>query len=88
MAGRFYEPLGRLVEFYALLPELERAVHPRDERGEDHRCDKERGDDEAIGPLYLVRDEGVDEHDRDHAERKRPRPRSRAQGGQRDGEGR
>jgi hypothetical protein len=32
MAGRFYEPLGRLVEFYTLRPEVERAVHPRDER--------------------------------------------------------
>jgi hypothetical protein len=31
MAGLFYEPLGRLVEFYALLPELERAIHPRED---------------------------------------------------------
>ena len=66
------EPQRRLVELYALLPELERAVHPRDERGGDDRPDEEQGDHYAVGTLYLVRHERVDEHDRDQPEGDRP----------------
>src|SRR5215208_4364871 len=62
------EPQRGLVEFYVLLPELERAVHPRDERGGDDRPDEEQGDQYAVGALYLVGHERVHEHSRDHPE--------------------
>ena len=71
MAGLVYEPFGCVVHIYPLLPELERTVHPRDERGGDHRDDEEGGDYESVRPLDLVGDESVDEDGRDQAEQER-----------------
>src|SRR5829696_1411491 len=65
------EPQRRLVELYALLPELQRAVHPRDERGGHDRPDEEQGDHYAVGALYLVGHERVYEHGRDQPEEDR-----------------
>ena len=62
------EPQRGLVEFYVLLPELERAVHPRDERGGNDRPDEEQGDHYAVGTLYLVGHKRVHEHSRDQPE--------------------
>src|SRR5918995_1823263 len=67
-----YEPLGLLVYLYPLGAQLGRAPHPRDQRGYDYRDDEERGDHDAVGPLYHVRHEGVDEHEGDQPERERP----------------
>src|SRR5918994_3955260 len=75
-----YEPLGLLVYLYPLRAQLSRAPHPRDERGYDDRDDKERSDHDAVGPLYHVRHEGVDEHEGDYPERERPSLRSPASG--------
>src|SRR5215207_8154795 len=69
VASLFDESLGCLVHFYALLSELERAVYARDERRSDHRDDKERGDEEPVRPLHLVRGECVEENDGDQPER-------------------
>src|SRR5829696_2426761 len=82
-----YEALGCLVDLYPLLPELERAVNPRDERRGDDRDDEEGGDHEPLWPLYLVRREGVDEHDRDHPERERLASRAPPIRGERHREG-
>src|SRR5919107_932188 len=60
-----YEPLGLLVYLYPLRTQLSRAPHPRDQRGYDDRDDEERGDHDAVGPLYHVGHEGVDEHEGD-----------------------
>src|SRR5215210_6831013 len=81
------EPQRPLVEFYVLLPQLERAVHPRDERGGDDRPDEEQRDHYAVGALYLVGYERVDEHGRDQPEDKGGPPRSPAPGRERNGEG-
>jgi hypothetical protein len=62
------EPQRGIVEFYVLLPELERPVNPRDERGGDDRPDEEQGDQYAVGTLYLVGHKRVDEHGRDQPE--------------------
>ena len=62
------EPQGPLIEFYVLLPELERTVHPRDERGGDDRPDEEQGDHYTVGTLYLVGYERIHEHGRDQPE--------------------
>src|SRR5918998_6846105 len=75
-----YEPLGLLVYLYPLRAQLSRAPHPRDERGCDDRDDEERGDHDAVGALYDVRHEGVDEHEGDQPERERPSLRSPASG--------
>src|SRR5215213_2812076 len=82
-----YKALGRLVDLYPLLPELERAVDPRDERRGDDRDYEEGGDHEPVWPLYLVRREGVDEHNRDHPERERLASRAPPIRGERHREG-
>src|SRR5829696_3562599 len=82
-----YKALGRLVDLYPLLPELDRAVDPRDERRGDDRDDEEGGDHEPVWPLYLVRREGVDEHNRDHPERERLASRAPPIRGERHREG-
>src|SRR3712207_3752376 len=71
-----YEPSGRFVYLYPLLAQLGRAIDPRSERGENHRDDEEGGDQESVRPLYLIRGEGVDEHEGDQAERQRRRSRT------------
>src|SRR5215212_789722 len=81
------EALDRFGHRYPLLTQLERAVHPRDEGGEDHRHYEERGDYEPIGTLDLVRDESVDEDDGNQPEHQRPYPRAPAPGGERHREG-
>src|SRR5829696_5312423 len=65
------EPQRRLVEFYTLLPQLQRAVHPRDERGGHDRPDEEQGDHYPVGALDLVGHERVYEHGRDQPEEDR-----------------
>src|SRR5215207_3732438 len=85
-AGFVDEPLSRFVEFYPLRPQFGRAPHARDERGNDDPDDEERGYLDAVGALYYVRNQGVDEHEGDDPEGDRSQPQSAAQGGERHGE--
>src|SRR5215210_1106629 len=82
------EPLGLLVYLYLLRAQLGSALHPGDERGKDYREDEEGSDDDAVGPLYLVGHERVDEDDGYGTEREPPTPGALAPGRERDGEGR
>src|SRR5215212_7135883 len=69
MPGRLVDKApGRLVDLYALLAQLERAVDPGDQRGGHDRDNEEGGDHDPVGPLYLVRAQRVDEHGGEHAE--------------------
>src|SRR5918997_7028336 len=72
------KPLSLLVYLYLLRAQLGRAPHPRDERGYDDRDDEERGDYDAVGPLYHVGHQSVDEHEGDRTECERPSLRSPA----------
>src|ERR671921_1121152 len=74
------KPLSLLVYIYLLRAQLGRAPHPRYQRGDDDRPDEERGDYDAVGPLYHVRHKGVDEHEGDRPECERPSLRSPASG--------
>src|SRR5919107_1128736 len=81
------KPLSRFVYLYPLRTQLGRAPHPRDKRGYDDRDDEERGDYDAVGPLYHVGHQSVDEHEGDRPECERPSLRSPAPSsqGHRDG---
>jgi hypothetical protein len=80
--GRFVdEPLRRLVHLYALLAQLRGALNPRDQRDDDDGYAEEEGDQEAVGALHGVSDQGVDEHRGDHSERESAPPRASAPGG-------
>src|SRR5918998_538572 len=70
-----YKALGRLVDLYARLPELERAVDAGDQRRGDDGDHEEGGDHEPVGPLYLVGDQGIDEDGCYQAEGHRAAPR-------------
>src|SRR5215217_8957007 len=70
-ASLLNEPQRPLVEFYALLPKLQRTIHPRDKRGGDDGPDEEQGDHYTVGAFYLVGHERVDEYGRDQPEGER-----------------
>src|SRR5215208_1403489 len=70
-----YKALGRLVDLYPLLPELEGAVRPGEERDKDYRADEEGCYRDPVGPVIDVGGEGVDEDGGDQAEGKRAAPR-------------
>src|SRR5215210_2352799 len=81
------EPLRRLVHLYALLAQLRGALNSRDKRYDDDGNAEAEGDQEAVGALYSVSYQGVDEHRGDHPERESAPPRASAPGSQGHGEG-
>src|SRR5215208_6137573 len=81
------EPLSCFVKLYPFCPELGRAPHLRDERGDDGRPDEEQSYLYTVGSVEDISPHSIKEHEGDQPENKYAQPRSPAHGGERYGDG-